>query len=102
MPACGLPADDASEESWSRGLVVSSSGHLVVSSGSRVSQFRPCEIAQQRRTVQRLFRHRVAQREPLLHEVDAQHGLPSPTSLTSRRCRRRAACPCLPTKPCTW
>ena len=33
------------------------------------------EVAEQGHVVQRLFHGRVAQREPLLHEVDAQQGL---------------------------
>jgi hypothetical protein len=33
------------------------------------------ELAKQRHVVQRFFHRRVAQREPLLHEVDAQHRL---------------------------
>lgn len=41
-----------------------------------------CEFAEQRHVVQRLFHRRIAQREPLLHEVDAQHRL---------YCKRRAA-----------
>jgi len=41
-----------------------------------------CEFAEQRHVVQRLFHRRIAQREPLLHEVDAQHRL---------HCKRRAA-----------
>ena len=64
---------------------------IVVSSSSRVSQFRPCEIAQQRHIAQRLFRRRVAQREPLLREMDAQHGLDGKLRAFAfaLRCRRR-------------
>ena len=46
---------------------------LVGQPGRPVVQAR--ELPEQRHVVQRLFHRRFAQREPLLHEVNAQHGL---------------------------
>ena len=37
----------------------------------------PCEVAEHRHVMQCLFHRRVAQREPLLHEVNTQHDLDS-------------------------
>ena len=40
-----------------------------------VPAFEPRELAEHRHVVQRFFHRGVAQREPLLHEVDAQHAV---------------------------